>query len=126
VCQSLGIESTATPRWDRSLTRVQIGAGVVGVLIALSSIGEGPVVARLLRLAGYPVACAAIVRWVPIVRHRRADWLVAHELGMAAICIGWALVPSWGGVAVNGAWGLMALAWWTAAPTRRGAVEGPG
>ncbi|HMC52515.1 MAG TPA: hypothetical protein VKI64_07115 [Acidimicrobiales bacterium] len=87
-------------------------AGVVGVAIALSSIRDGPAAAALLRLVGYPVACAAIVRWVPIVRFSRLDWLVAHELGMAAICVGWAIAGRWSGVAVNGAWLLIALVWW--------------
>jgi len=98
----------------------------VGLLIALSSITDGPAIAGFLRLVGYPVACAAIVRWVPIVRDRRADWLVAHELGMAAICIGWALVPRWSGVAVNGTWGLIALGWWAAAPIGRRSVNRSG
>lgn len=93
-------------------TRAQVVAGTVGLTIALSSIGDGPLLARGLRLAGYPVACAGIARWVPIVRHRRVDWLIAHELAMAGICAGWALVPRWPGVVVNGAWGVVALAWW--------------
>lgn len=89
------------------------------------SIGDGPVVAGALRLAGYPTACAAIVRWVPIVRHRRVDWLVAHELGMAAICLGWVLAERWSAVAVNGAWGLVALVWWVIG-ARRHPDERPG
>ena len=105
------------------LNKPQIVAGVVGVAIALSSISDGPAIAGALRLVGYPVACAAIVRWVPIVRERRADWLVAHELGMAAICLGWALVPRWGGVAINGAWGVIAAIWWASAGRRAGALK---
>ena len=104
-------------------TRVQTGAAVVGLLIAVSSIREGPAVAAVLRLAGYPVACAGIVRWVPIVRYRRVDWLVAHELGMAAICLGWALVPRWGAVAINGAWGVIALVWWAIGGAHRSRVQ---
>jgi len=88
-------------------------AGVIGVAIALSSIADGPAVAGLLRLVGYPTACAAIVRWVPIVRNRHVGWLTAHELGMAAICLGWALAHRGSAVAVNGAWAVIALAWWT-------------
>ena len=108
-----------------TLTRIQIGGAAVGVLIALSSIRGGPAVAGGLRLVGYPTACAAIVRWVPIVRQRRVDWLVAHELGMAGICAGWALVPRWSGVAVNGAWGVIALVWWAigAGRARRSALS---
>jgi hypothetical protein len=86
---------------------------------AISSIRDGSIGAALLRLIGYPTACAAIVRWVPIVRHRHVGWLVAHELGMGAICLGWGLANRWSGVAINGAWGLIALAWWAIAPLPR-------
>ena len=102
-----------------------MAAGVVGVAIALSSISDGPVVAALLRLAGYPVACAAIVRWAPIVRNRHVGWLTAHELAMGAICVGWALAHRWSAVAVNGAWGVIALDWWAIANRRSSSVEPP-
>lgn len=98
------------------LTRAQVVGGAVGVAIALPAISEGSAVAGALRLAGYPVACAAIVRWVPIVRTRHAGWLVAHELAMAAIAAGWALVPNGRGAIVNGAWGVIALVWWATNP----------
>jgi hypothetical protein len=98
------------------VTRVQLVGGAVGVVIAAVSISEGPAMAGALRLAGYPVACAAIVRWVPIVRERNRRWLVAHELAMAGIAAGWALVPSWRGAIVNGAWGVIALVWWLSNP----------
>src|SRR5436305_13299580 len=88
------------------LTRIQIGAGLAGGAIALASFGNGPRAGAVLRLAGYPTACAAIARWVPIVRDRRRGWMIAHELGMGSICLGWALVPRWSGVAINGAWGV--------------------
>lgn len=112
--------STAGTADDRvwTPTRVQMVAALIGLAIALSAIGDGPIVARLLRVVGYPVACAAIARWVPIVRHRRVDWLVAHELGMAAICAGWALTSRWSGVAINGAWGVIAPVWWVAGGRR--------
>ena len=94
-------------------------AATIGLAIAVSAIHEGPFIAVALRAVGYPTACAAIVRWVPIVRHRRVDWLVAHELGMTAICVGWALVPQWSAVAINGAWGATALVWWAVGGARR-------
>jgi hypothetical protein len=53
---------------------------------------------------------------VPIVRERNRDWLVAHELAMAGIAAGWALVPNWRGAIVNGAWGVIALVWWMSNP----------
>ncbi|MHB8669078.1 MAG: hypothetical protein ACYDAD_00705 [Acidimicrobiales bacterium] len=111
------------PAWPP--TRTQLAAGAVGLAIGIASIGDGPPVAAALRLAGYPVACAAIARWVPIVRQRRVGWLVAHELAMGGICAGWALVPGWGGVAVNGAWGAVALAWWTLGARRSRKWSGP-
>ena len=117
------IEASAPKRWNPAPTRVQIVAGVIGVVIALSSIGDGPLAARALRLVGYPTACAAIVRWVPIVRHRHVGWLVAHELGMAAICLGWALTGRWSGVAGNGAWGAIAPVWWAIGARRRADVQ---
>lgn len=94
------------------MTRVQWAGAAVGVAIALSSIAAGPAVAGALRLVGYPVAVVVIVRWVPVVRDRLASWFVLHQAGMAAIVAGWALVPRWGGVAVNGAWFVIAAAWY--------------
>lgn len=110
--EHLTIDASAPARWNPAPTRVQVAAGLVGVLIALSSIGDGPVAADVLRVVGYPTACAAIVRWVPIVRHRHRGWLVAHELAMAAIFVAWALTGRWSAAAGNGAWGVIALVWW--------------
>jgi hypothetical protein len=69
-------------------------------------------------LVGYPVACGAIVRWIPIVRQRMVGWFVAHELAMVAICLGWALTPGSRGVLGNAAWGAIAIVWWVAAGRR--------
>jgi len=125
LCEHLDMEPSAPARWNPAPTRIQMAAGVVGVAIALSSITDGPVFAALLRLAGYPVACAAIVRWVPIVRNRHVGWLTAHELGMGAICLGWALTNRWSAVAVNGAWGVIALDWWAISNRRRSSSVDP-
>ena len=94
------------------VTRSQVVAVVVGIAIAAASIGEGPAVSGALRLVGYPAALAVIVRWLPVVRRRLTRLFVLHEAAVAAIVAGWALVPRWSGVAVNGAWGVIAAGWY--------------
>ena len=72
---------------------------------------------------GYPVSIVVIARWFPVVRERRWRWFVAHQVGVAAIVAGWALRDDTGAVAVNGAWFIIAAAWYAAGATsvRRGA-----
>lgn len=66
---------------------------------------------------GYPTAIIVIVRFVPVVRQRRTRWFVLHELGVAAIVAGQALVGSAQGVIINGAWGVVAAIWYAAGPS---------
>lgn len=66
----------------------------------------------LLFIVGYPVAIAVIVRWVPVVRERRTSWFISHQLAVAAIVAGHALRENSGGVVVNGAWLVIAAAWY--------------
>ena len=94
------------------LTRSQQVAVVVGLAIALSSITEGPALAGALRLVGYPLSLVVIVRWIPVVRQRLTSLFLLHEAAVAAIVAGWALVPRWIGVAINGAWGVIAAGWY--------------
>ena len=94
------------------VTRSQRVAVVAGVAIALSSITDGPAVSGALRLVGYPAALFVIVRWLPVVRQRLTTLFLLHEAAMAAIAVGWALVPRWSGAAVNGAWGVIAAGWY--------------
>ena len=94
------------------LNRSQLVGAVVGVAIALSSITDGPAVSGALRLVGYPAALFVIVRWFPVVRQRLTTLFLLHEAAVAAIVAGWALVPRWSGVAVNGAWGVIAAGWY--------------
>jgi len=69
-------------------------------------------VAFALHLVGYPTAIVVITRWIPVVRQRRLKWFLAHEAGVAAIVAGWAIVGRRQGVVINGAWGLIAAAWY--------------
>jgi hypothetical protein len=94
------------------LTRSQTVGVIAGAAIALSSIGDGPAVSGALRLFGYPAALFVIVRWFPVVRQRLLGMFLLHEAAMAAIAVGWALVPRWIAVAGNGAWGVIAAAWY--------------
>lgn len=73
---------------------------------------NGNPVAFLLHLVGYPTAVVVIARWIPVVRQRRLRWFVAHEAAVAAIVTGWAIVGRRQGVVINGAWGLIAAAWY--------------
>jgi hypothetical protein len=73
---------------------------------------NGNPVAFVLHLVGYPTAVVVIARWIPVVRQRRLRWFVAHEAAVAAIVTGWAIVGRRQGVVINGAWGLIAAAWY--------------
>jgi hypothetical protein len=74
---------------------------------------NGNPVAFVLHLVGYPTAVVVIARWIPVVRQRRLRWFVAHEAAVAAIVTGWAIVGRRQGVLINGAWGLIAAAWYS-------------
>jgi hypothetical protein len=54
-----------------------------------------------------------------VVRQRRLKWFLAHQAGVAAIVAGWAIVGRRQGVVVNGAWGLVAAAWYAFGGRRR-------
>jgi len=69
---------------------------------------------------GYPVSIAVIVRWVPVVRERRIRWFVLHQLAVAAIVIGWSTESAWSAVLINGAWLVIATAWYAAGGQRPG------
>lgn len=68
---------------------------------------------------GYPVAILVISRWIPVVRQRRTNWFVAHELAVAAIVAGWVLRGRTQGVVVNGSWLVIAAAWYAIAGMRQ-------
>lgn len=75
---------------------------------------------------GYPVSITVIVRWIPVVRERRIRWFVAHELAVAAIVAGWALLDDPGAVAINATWLVVAAIWYGLEGRRRRArVTGP-
>lgn len=69
-------------------------------------------------VVGYPVSIWVIARWLPVVREQRHRWFFAHEVAVAAIVSGWALLGAWFVVAVNAAW-LVAAAVWYARHARR-------
>lgn len=69
-------------------------------------------IATLLHVVGYPVAIVVIARWVPVVRERRWRWFLAHQAAVAAIVAGWAIRGRWPAVLINGAWWLIAAAWY--------------
>jgi hypothetical protein len=71
----------------------------------------------LLFAFGYPAAIVVIIRFVPVVRQRRTRWFVIHELGVAAIVAGQALVGSAQGVIINASWGVVAAIWYALGPT---------
>ena len=77
--------------------------------------------ATALFVAGYPLAIAVIVRWVPVVREQRVRWLAAHHAGVVAIVAGWAIEGRWPSVAVNAAWLAISTAWYVVAG--RGTME---
>jgi hypothetical protein len=66
----------------------------------------------LLLAFGYPAAIIVIIRFVPVVRERRTRWFVIHELGVAAIVAGQALMENPRGVIINGSWGVIAAIWY--------------
>ncbi len=72
-------------------------------------------VATLLHLAGYPASLVVIARWVPVVRERRWRWFAAHQVGVAAVVVGWLLRGRGAAAAVNGAWLVVATAWYAVA-----------
>ncbi len=65
----------------------------------------------MLLLAGYPAAVAVLARWRSVVREQRWAWFAVHEAGMGAIVAGWWLRGQRSAVAVNGAWLVVAAAW---------------
>jgi hypothetical protein len=83
-------------------------------------------VAVPLLVAGYPVAIAVIVRWVPVVRERRTRWFLVHGAGMLAIIVGWALRRP-AAVPANAAWLVISTVWWVVGGRRRsrGGPTGP-
>ncbi len=93
-----------------------VGAAVGGG-IALAGRPDEPLAAAL-HLAGYPVACAVIARFVPVVRDRHGAWFTAHQAAMVAICVGWAVAGSWAQAVANGLWVVGAAAWWRRAGRR--------
>ena len=82
----------------------------------------------LLFAFGYPAAIIVIFRFVPVVRERRTRWFVIHELGVAAIVAGQALMDNPQGVVINGSWGVVAALWYALGPTinRRRTPSAPG
>ena len=61
---------------------------------------------------GYPIAIVVIARFIPVVRERRIRWIVAHEVAVAAIVAGHALNDNTSAVVINGAWLVIAAAWY--------------
>jgi hypothetical protein len=74
--------------------------------------------ATVLFAFGYPISIVVILRFVPVVRERRMKWLIAHDLAVAAIVVGWALKGDRRAVAINTAW-LVAANLWYAVGGRR-------
>ena len=70
-------------------------------------------------VVGYPTAVAVIARWVPVVREQRTKWFLIHQAGVAAIVAGHALKDNGQGVLINGAWFVVAAAWYTVIPLPR-------
>jgi hypothetical protein len=61
---------------------------------------------------GYPISIVVILRFVPVVRERRTKWIVAHDLAVAAIVVGWALKCDGRAVAINASWLVAANVWY--------------
>lgn len=61
---------------------------------------------------GYPVSIAVIAFFKPVVRERRAAWFAAHQAAVAAIVAGWSIRGQVSAALVNGAWFVVAAAWW--------------
>lgn len=72
----------------------------------------------VLFVVGYPAAIIVIVRWVPVVREPRTSWFAVHTVAMSAVVAGWLLDHRWSAVAVNGAWLVGSVLWFTAAGRR--------
>lgn len=77
------------------------------------------VLAVALFVVGYPVSITVIARWLVVLRERRLGWLVAHELAVAAIVIGWVIRGLWPAVVVNAAWLAVAAVWYAVVGRRR-------
>jgi uncharacterized membrane protein len=75
--------------------------------------------ATALFVLGYPTSIVVILRFVPVVRERRTKWLVAHDLAVAAIVVGWALKGDRGAVAINASWLVAANVWYALGGRRR-------
>ena len=68
---------------------------------------------------GYPTSIVVILRFVPVVRERRLNWFVAHDLAVAAIVAGWALKGDRRAVAINSTWLVVATVWYLLGGRRR-------
>jgi hypothetical protein len=75
--------------------------------------------ATALFAVGYPTSIVVILRFVPVVRERRLKWLVAHDLGVAAIVAGWALKDDRRAVLINASWLVAANIWYALGGRRR-------
>ncbi|CAN5678338.1 hypothetical protein BH20ACT2_BH20ACT2_15700 [soil metagenome] len=76
------------------------------------------VVAAVLLLGGYAGAVSVLVRWIPVVLQRRTRWFVIHQIAVAAIVLGWIIQGRTSAIVVNGAWFIVAAAWYTLAAHR--------
>ena len=74
--------------------------------------------AWLALLVGYPVAFVVVTRWVPVVRERRWRWFASHQAAMAAVVTGWLLRGRGSSAALNGAWLVVATAWYVLGANR--------
>jgi len=75
--------------------------------------------ATVLFAFGYPISIVVILRFVPVVRERRMKWLIAHDLAVAAIMVGWALKDDGRAVAINASWLVAANVWYALGGRRR-------
>ncbi len=66
----------------------------------------------LAHLVGYPVSLVVIARWLSVVRERRWRWFAAHQAAVAAIAAGWVLRGRGSAASINGAWLVVATAWY--------------
>lgn len=66
----------------------------------------------LLFAAGYPTAIVLIARFRRIVRTRALRLFLLHEIAVAAIVTGWALLGRPLAAFLNAAWLLAAAGWW--------------
>lgn len=70
-------------------------------------------------VVGYPVAIVVIARFVPVVREQRHTWFAAHQAAVAAIVAGWLLWDRVPTAVFNGAWFVVAAAWYGLSRRRR-------